>query len=77
MKLKDAEDHHLEDADLKVAAQPQVGLCTLCFCFSTEMLHLNAPFFPLKCSAFVASTTGCFSETFRSMYVRLWMYKSQ
>ena len=28
MKLKDAEDHHLEDADLKVAAQPQVGLCT-------------------------------------------------
>ena len=27
-----------------------VGLCTLCFCFPTKMLHLNAPFFPLKCS---------------------------
>ena len=27
-----------------------VGLCTLCFCFPTKMLHLYAPFFPLKCS---------------------------
>ena len=26
------------------------GFCTLCFCFPTKMLHLNAPFFPLKCS---------------------------
>ena len=27
-----------------------VGLFTLCFCFPTKMLHLYAPFFPLKCS---------------------------
>ena len=25
-----------------------LGFCTLCFCFPTKMLHLNAPFFPLK-----------------------------
>ena len=28
----------------------ELGFCTLCFCFTTKMLHLNAPFFPLKCS---------------------------
>ena len=28
-----------------------VGFCTLCFYFLTKMLHLNVPFFPLKCSA--------------------------
>ena len=27
-----------------------IGFCTLCFCFPTKMLHLNAPFFPLKSS---------------------------
>ena len=27
-----------------------LGFCTLCFCFRTKMFHLNAPFFPLKCS---------------------------
>ena len=27
-----------------------VVFCTLCFCFPTKMLHLNAPFSPLKCS---------------------------
>ena len=27
-----------------------LGFCTLCFCFLTKMFHLNAPFFPLKCS---------------------------
>ena len=27
----------------------EIGFCTLCFCFATKMLHLNAPFFPLKC----------------------------
>jgi len=27
-----------------------LGFCTLCFYFPTKMLHLNAPFFPLKCS---------------------------
>ena len=26
----------------------EVGFCTLCFCFPTKILHLNAPFFPLK-----------------------------
>ena len=26
------------------------GLCTSCFCFSTNMLHFNPPFFQLKCS---------------------------
>ena len=29
---------------------PKLGFCTSCFCFPTKMLHLHAPFFPLKCS---------------------------
>ena len=32
------------------SAKQGIGFCTLCFCFPTKMLHLNAPFFPLKCS---------------------------
>ena len=27
-------------------ANSSLGFCTLCFCFPTKMLHLNAPFFP-------------------------------
>ena len=30
--------------------QNLLGFCTLCFCFPTKMLHLNALFFPLKFS---------------------------
>ena len=37
---------------------PAVGFCTLCFCFPTKMLHLNAPFFPLKCSDNAHYTNG-------------------
>ena len=29
---------------------PLIGFCTLCFYFPTKMLHLDAPFFPLKMS---------------------------
>ena len=29
---------------------PLIGFCALCFYFPTKMLHLNAPFFPLKCA---------------------------
>ena len=32
-----------------VFAYSTIGFCTLCFCFPTKMLHLNAPFFLLKC----------------------------
>ena len=36
-----------------------VGFCTLCFCFPTKMLHLNAPFFPLKCSVSPKKSLKC------------------
>ena len=35
----------------------RMGFCTLCFYFPTKMLHLNAPFFPLKCSVFPKNVT--------------------
>ena len=38
---------------------PGVGFCTLCFCFPTKMLHLNAPFFPLKCSVAPKKSLKC------------------
>ena len=37
----------------------EIGLCTLCFCFPTKMLHLNAPFFPLKCSVTPKKSLKC------------------
>ena len=37
----------------------QEGFCTLCFCFPTKMLHLNAPFFPLKCSVSLKKSLKC------------------
>ena len=36
-----------------------IGFCTLCFCFPTKMLHLNAPFFPLKCSVSPKKSLKC------------------
>ena len=39
----------IDTLDLIEEARRVVGLCTLCFCFPTKMLHLNAPFIPLKC----------------------------
>ena len=36
-----------------------LGFCTLCFCFPTKMLHLNAPFFPLKCSVSPKKSLKC------------------
>ena len=36
-----------------------LGFCTLCFCFPTKMLHLNAPFFPLKCSVAPKKSLKC------------------
>ena len=36
-----------------------LGFCTLCFCFPTKMLHLNAPFFPLKCSVSSKKSLKC------------------
>ena len=41
----------------------RLGLCTLCFCFPTKMLHLNAPFFPLKCSAVPKKVTKMLNNT--------------
>ena len=38
---------------------PQIGFCTLCFCFPTKMLHLNAPFFPLKYSVSPKKSLKC------------------
>ena len=35
---------------MKFQAASPVGLCTICFYLPTKMLHLNAPFFSLKCS---------------------------
>ena len=37
----------------------QLGFCTFCFCFPTKMLHLNAPFFPLKCSVSPKKSLKC------------------
>ena len=37
----------------------QEGFCTLCFCFPAKMLHLNAPFFPLKCSVSLKKSLKC------------------
>ena len=37
----------------------RVGLCTLCFCFSTKMLRLNAPILPLKCSVSPKKSLKC------------------
>ena len=36
-----------------------LGFCTSCFCFPTKMLHLNAPFFPLKCSVSLKKSLKC------------------
>ena len=36
-----------------------LGVCTLCFCFPTKMLHLNASFFPLKCSVSPKKSLKC------------------
>ena len=36
-----------------------IGFCTLCFCFPTKMLHLNAPFFTLKCSVSPKKSLKC------------------
>ena len=41
----------------KSSCDRSVGFCTLCFYFPTKMLHLNAPFFPLKCSVFPKNVT--------------------
>ena len=35
---------------MKFQAASPVGLCTICLYLPTKMLHLNAPFFSLKCS---------------------------
>ena len=35
------------------------GFCTLCFYFPSKMLHLNAPFFPLKCSVSPKKSLKC------------------
>ena len=40
-----------------------LGFCTLCFCFPTKMLHLNAPFFPLKCSVSPKKSLKCSDNT--------------
>ena len=42
-----------------VYGNPEVGFCTLCFCFPTKMLHLSAPFFPLKCSVSPKKSLKC------------------
>ena len=42
--------------------QRKLGFCTLCFWFCTKMLRINAPCFPLKCSASPQKVTkmlGC------------------
>ncbi len=39
------------------AQAQEIGFCTLCFCFPTKMLHLNAPFFPIKCSVSLKKVT--------------------
>ena len=40
----------IDKAQALMFFSPRLGFCTLCFSFPTKMLHLNAPFFPLKCS---------------------------
>ena len=37
----------------------EIGFFTLCFCFPTKMLHLNAPLFPLKCSVSPKKSLKC------------------
>ena len=37
----------------------KLGFCTLCFCFPTKMLHLNAPILPLKCSISPKKSLKC------------------
>ena len=36
--------------DVRRSKTSLLKLPNVCFCFPTKMLHLNAPFFPLKCS---------------------------
>ena len=44
---------------LQLPCRLTIGFCTLCFCFPTKMLHLNAPFFPLKCSVSPKKSLKC------------------
>ena len=43
----------------RLISRRKLGFCTLCFCFPTKMLHLNAPFFPLKCSVSPKKSLKC------------------
>ena len=36
-----------------------LGFCTLCFFLPTKMLHLNAPFFPVKCTVSPKKSLKC------------------
>ena len=58
-----------------------VGFCTLCFCFPTKMLHLNAPFFSLKCSVFPKKSLKCsdnahYTNDFLKLISKFTQYKN-
>ena len=58
-----------------------VGFCTLCFCFPTKMLHLNAPFFPLKCSVSPKKSLKCsdnahYTNGFVKINFKVYTYKN-
>ena len=58
-----------------------VGFCTLCFCFPTKMLHLNAPFFLLKCSVSPKKSPKCldnahYTNSFFLISFKVYTYKN-
>ena len=58
-----------------------IGFCTLCFCFPTKMLHLNAPFFPLKCSVSPKKSLKCsdnalYTKGFFKINFKVYTYKN-
>ena len=58
-----------------------IGFCTLCFCFPTKMLHLNAPFFPLKCSVSPKKSLKCsdnahYTNGFLKINFKVYTYKN-
>ena len=60
---------------------PEIGFCTLCFCFPTKMLHLNAPFFQLKCSVSPKKSVKCsdnahYTNGFFKINFKVYTYKN-
>ena len=60
---------------------PRIGFCTLCCCFPTKMLHLNASFFPLKCSVSPKKSLKCsdnahYTNGFFKINFKVYTYKN-